>query len=69
MAAELVVMPAEYRGDLRLRVLPGRLRAVDSFAAMMAIFVLAIVIDLVWKRTRGTATSLPAGAAAAAKGT
>jgi hypothetical protein len=36
---------------------------------MMAIFVLAIVIDLVWKRTRGTATSLPAGVAAAAKGT
>ena len=66
MASELVVTPAEYRRDLRLHVLPDRLRAVDSFAAMMAIFVLAIVIDLVWKRTRGTAPSLPA---AAAKGT
>jgi hypothetical protein len=69
MTAEFVAMPAEYRGDLRLRALPDRLRAVDSFAVMMAIFVLAIVIDLVWKRTHGTATSLPAGAAAAAKGT
>jgi hypothetical protein len=69
MTAGFVAMPAEYRGDLRLRVLPGRLRAVASFAAMMTIFVLAIVIDLVWKRTRGTATSLPAGVAAAAKGT
>ena len=69
MASALVVTPAEYRGDLRLRALPDRLRAVDSFAVMMAIFVLAIVIDLVWKRTHGTATSLPAGAAAAAKGT
>jgi hypothetical protein len=69
MASEPVVMPAEYRGDLRLRVLPGRLRAVASFAAMMTIFVLAIVIDLVWKRTRGTVPSLPAGVAAAAKGT
>jgi hypothetical protein len=69
MAAEFVVMPAEYREDLRLGVLPGRLRAVDSFAAMIAIFVLAIVIDLVWKWTRGTATSLAAGAAAATKGT
>lgn len=64
MAAEFVSMPAEYRGDLRLGALPGRLRAVDSFAAMMAIFVLAIAIDLVWKRTRGAATSLTAGAAA-----
>ena len=69
MTAEFFAMPAEYRGDLRLRALPDRLRAVDSFAAMMAVFVLAIVIDLVWKRTRGMATSLPAGAAAAAKGT
>jgi len=31
---------------------------------MMAIFVLAILIDLVWKRTHGAATSLTAGAAA-----
>ena len=60
MAAEFVAMPAEYRGDLRLRALPGGLRAVDSFAAMMAIFVLAIMVDLVWKRTRGAATSLTA---------
>jgi hypothetical protein len=66
MGAEFAVMPAEYRGDLRLRVLPGRVRAADSVAAMMAVFVLAIVIDLVWKRTRGTATPLPA---VAAKGT
>jgi len=28
---------------------------------MVAIFVLAILIDLVWKRTRGTPTSSPAG--------
>jgi hypothetical protein len=64
MAAEFVAMPAEYRGDFKLRALPGGLRAVDSFAAMMAIFVLAILIDLVWKRTHGAATSLTAGAAA-----
>lgn len=64
MAAEFVAMPAEYRGDFRLRALPGRLRAVDSFAAMMAIFVLAIVTDLVWKRTRGAATSLTSSTAA-----
>ena len=69
MATDLIVTPAEYRGDVRLLALPDRLRAVDSFVAMVAIFVLAIVIDLVWKRTRGTAPSLPAGAVAAAKGT
>ena len=57
MTAEFVAMPAEYRGDLRLRALPGRLRAVDSFVAMMALVVLAIAIDLVLKRTRGAATS------------
>jgi hypothetical protein len=66
MASDLIVTPAEYRGDVRLRVLPDRLRAVDSFVAMIAIFMLAIVIDLVWKRTHDTAPSLPA---AAAKGT
>jgi hypothetical protein len=66
MASDLIVTPAEYRGDVRLRVLPDRLWAVDSFVAMIAIFMLAIVIDLVWKRTHGTAPSLPA---AAAKGT
>jgi len=69
MASDLIVTPAEYRGDVRLRALPDRLRVVDSFVAMVAIFVLAIVIDLVWKRTHGTAPSLPAGVAAAAKGT
>ena len=69
MTAGFVAMPAEYRGDLRLRALPDRLRAVESFVAMVAILVLAIVIDLVWKRTHGTASSLPAGVAAAAKGT
>jgi len=65
MAAEFVGMPAEYCGNLRLRVLPDRLRAVDSFVAMMAVVVLAIVIDLVWKRTRGTGMSPPAAAATA----
>ena len=65
MASEPVVMPAEYRGDLGLRVLPGRLRAVASFAAMMAIFVLAIVIDLVWKRTHGSSPSPPVSKVAA----
>ena len=69
MASDLIVTPAEYRGDVTLRALLDRLRAVDSFVAMVAIFVLAIVIDLVWKRTHGTAPSLPAGVAAAAKGT
>ena len=34
MGAEFAVMPAEYRGDLRLRVLPGRVRAADPVAAM-----------------------------------
>jgi hypothetical protein len=69
MASDLIVTPAEYRGDVRLRALPDRLRAVESFVAMVAILVLAIVIDLVWKRTHGTAPSLSAGVAAAAKGT
>jgi len=41
----------------------------NPYVAMVAILVLAIVIDLVWKRTHGTAPSLPAGVAAAAKGT
>ena len=65
MASELVVTPAEYRGDVRLRVLPDRLRAVNSFVAMTAIFVLAIVIDLVWKRARGATPSPHASKVAA----
>src|SRR5829696_499557 len=30
MASDLIVTPAEYRGDVRLRALPDRLRAVES---------------------------------------
>jgi hypothetical protein len=69
MASELAVTPAEYRGDLRLGILPDRLRVVSSVAAMITIFVLAIVIDLIWKRTHGTALSLPPGEVAASAAT
>jgi hypothetical protein len=61
MASAPVVTADEYRGDLRPHFLPDRLRAVDSFVAMVGIFVLAILIDLVWKRTRGMAPPSPAG--------
>ena len=57
MAAELVVTPEEYRGDLRLRFQPGRLWTIVTVAAMAVIFTLAVLIDLLWKRIRGAAPS------------
>ena len=57
MAAELVVTPEEYRGDLSLRIHPGRLWTVITFMAMAVIFTLAVLIDLVWKRIRGATPS------------
>jgi hypothetical protein len=62
MAAELVVTPEEYRGDLRLRSHPGRLWTVVTFMAMAVIFTLAVLIDLFWKRIRGVAPAHPATA-------
>ena len=69
MASELAVTPAEYRGDLRLDILPDRLRVVSSVAAMIAIFVLAILFDLIWKRTHSTELWLPSGEVAASEAT
>jgi hypothetical protein len=57
MAAELVVTPEEYRGDLRLPIHPGRLWTIITFMAMAVIFTLAVLIDLLWKRIRGAAPS------------
>jgi hypothetical protein len=62
MAVELVVTPEEYRGDLGLRIHPGGLRTIVTFMAMAAIFTLAVLIDLFWKRIRGAAPSHPAAA-------
>ena len=61
MAVELVT-PEEYRGDLRLRILPGRLWTIITFMAMAVIFTLAVLADLFWKRIRGAAPSHPAAA-------
>ena len=57
MAAELVVTPEEYRGDLSLRIHPGRLWTIITFMAMADIFTLAVLIDRVWKRIRGATPS------------
>jgi hypothetical protein len=57
MAAELVITPEEYRGDLRLHIHPGRLWTFISFMVMAVIFALAVLIDLLWKRIRGAAPS------------
>ena len=57
MAAELVVTPEEYRGDLRLRFQPGRLWTIVTVTAMAVIFTLAVLIDLLWKRIRGATPS------------
>jgi hypothetical protein len=57
MAAELVVTPEEYRGDLSFRIHPGRLWTIITFMAMAVIFTLAVLIDLVWKRIRGATPS------------
>jgi hypothetical protein len=57
MAAELVVTPEEYRGDLSLHIHPGRLWTIITFMAMAVIFTLAVLIDLLWKRIRGAAPS------------
>ena len=62
MAAELVVMPEEYRGDFSLRIRPGRLWTIVTFMAMAVIVTLAMLIDLLWKRIRGAAPSHPAAA-------
>jgi hypothetical protein len=57
MAAELMVTPEEYRGDLGLRINPGRLWTIITFMVMAVIFTLAVLIDLLWKRIRGAAPS------------
>ena len=59
MAAELVVTPEEYRGDLRLRIHPGRLWTIITFMVMAVIFTLAVLVDLLWKRIRGAVPSHP----------
>ena len=41
----------------------------QTFVAMVAVFVLAIVIDLVWKRMRGDSPSLPTAEVAPSEGT
>jgi hypothetical protein len=69
MAAELALTPREYRWDHRLHVLPERLRTVDAFAAMIAILVLGIMVELAWKRMHGRAASPAVHEAAPAKGT
>ena len=65
MAAELVVMPEEYRGDFSLRIHPGRLGTIITFMAMAVIVTIAVLIDLLWKQIRG---AVPSHLAAASSG-
>jgi hypothetical protein len=69
MAVEPTLTPEEYGGDVELVTIPRRLREVGALTAMIAIFMLAIVLDFAWKRSRRTTSSPAAGKMAVSEAT